>query len=89
MDSNTFNLILLARNDFANKLETLSQSLGLGEQEQILILESILNDTRMKCMTREAYKRVTEDAKKNQPSDDIEHVDGEEIQPTSEVEETE
>lgn len=51
----TFNAMLIARNEIANRLETLISSLKLSEKDAIFILDSILNDTRLKCMTREAY----------------------------------
>ena len=61
-----FSKILMARNDIANKAEATIQTLGLTEKEAIFILESILNDTRMKCMTREAYKKASEEIKKKE-----------------------
>lgn len=61
-----FSKILMARNDIANKAEATIQTLGLTEKEAIFILESILNDTRMKCMTREAYTKALEEAKKEE-----------------------
>ena len=61
-----FNNILIARNEVANKIVDIIQTLGLTEKETIFILESILNDTRMKCMTREAYTKASEEAKKEE-----------------------
>lgn len=62
----TFDNILIARNDIANKIEGTIQALGLTEKETIFILESILNDTRMKYMTRESYAKASEEAKKEE-----------------------
>ena len=62
----TFDNLLIARNDIANKIESTIQVLGLTEKETIFILESVLNDTRMKCMTREAYIKASEEAKKEE-----------------------
>ena len=61
-----FNKMLIARNDIANQIEGTIQTLELTEKETIFILESILNDTRMKCMTREAYTKAFEEAKKEE-----------------------
>ena len=61
-----FNSILLARNEIANRSEAVIQTLGLTEKETIFILESILNDIRMKCMTREAYIKASEETKKEE-----------------------
>ena len=61
-----FENILIIRNEIANQIQKLVQSVNLSEQDEIFILESILNDTRMRCMTREAYIKAAKEAKEEQ-----------------------
>lgn len=77
-----FSKILMARNDIANKAEATIQTLGLTEKEAIFILESILNDTRMKCMTREAYKKASEEIKKEEEKEKQTENNQEEVEET-------
>lgn len=51
--------MMIAKNEIENVISNLGKTLSIDDFEMLFVLESVCNTVRHKCLTRQAYQKVS------------------------------